>query len=171
MCPFGLKLCHLRVPGFTLHGHLDGLEAFAAVKGVRFPMADLAAFENGLGALFDRSPLRDVRFFMFSGISPVSALAMSPHQRQDKRGRILIDPLIDGFMANGLFGVLDGESTGNEFGRPPKTKAFFDIVSDKFAFEPLASMGLVLAPLRPFLSLVGQVIAGINGRGVALEFP
>ena len=98
-------------------------------------------------------------------------LAMGPHQRWDKGGRILVHPLIDGFMADGLSRVVHGESAGNELGGPPETKAFFDIVPDKVAFEPLASMGFVLAPLRPFLSLVRQIIAGINGRGVSFEFP
>jgi hypothetical protein len=171
MCTLGLKLCHLRIPGFALHDHLDGLEALAADEGVCFPMADLEAFENGFGTLFDRSPLRDVRFFVFSGVSPVFTLAVGPHQRWDKGGRILVHPLIDGFMADGLFGMLDAEPAGNEFRRPPKAKTFFDIAPDKVALEPRPSMGLVLALLRPLLRLVRQVIAGIDGRGVSLELP
>jgi len=147
------------------------LEAFAAADGIGFPMADVKAFENSFGSFFDRDPLWNVRFFVFSGVPPVFALAMGPHQRQNERGRILVHPLIDGFMANGLSRVVVGESAGNEFGRPPKAKAFFDIVSDEVAFEPLSSMGLVLALLHPFLSFVRQVIAGINGRGVSLKLP
>jgi hypothetical protein len=134
-------------------------------------MADLEALENGFGTLFDRSPLRDVRFSMFSGVPPVFALAMGPHQRRDKIGGILIHPLIDGFMANGLFGMLDAEPAGNEFRRPPKAKTFFDIAPDKVALEPRPSMGLVLALLRPLLGFVRQIIAGIDGRCVSFELP
>ena len=98
-------------------------------------------------------------------------LAMGPHQRWDKGGRILVHPLIDGFMADGLSRVVDGESAGNEFGGPPETKAFFDIVPDKVAFESRPSVGLVLTLLRPLLGFVRQIIAGINRRGVSLKLP
>jgi len=84
---------------------------------------------------------------------------------------ILVYPLIEGFMANGLLGMLDTESAGNEFRRPPKAKTFFDIAPDKVALEPWPSVGLMLALLRPLLGFVRQVIAGIDGRCVSFELP
>ncbi len=170
-CTFGFEFSHLCVSGLAFHGNLDSLVAFAAADGIRFPMADVKASENGLRAFFDGDPLWNMRFFMFPGVPSVFALAMGSHEEQNKRGGILVDPLINGFMTNGSFRVFDGQSPGDKFWRPSQTKAFFDIVSDKVVLESLSSMGFKSALIRSFLSFVSQVISGINRRGISFKFP
>jgi hypothetical protein len=134
-------------------------------------MADVKALENGFGTLLDRDPLGNMGFFMLSGVASVFALAMGSHQRQNEMGGLLVNPLIDGFMANGLPGVIDGEPPGGKFRRPSEAKAFFDITPNRVVFEPLPPMGLVLAFIGSLLGFVSQVISGINRRGISLKLP
>jgi hypothetical protein len=170
-CTFGFKFSHLCVSGFTLHGNLDSLVAFAAADGVCFPMADVEALENGLRAFFDGDPFRNMRSFMFPGVPSVFALAMGSHEEQNKRGGIQVDPLINGLMADRSSRVFNGQSAGDKFWRPSQAKAFFDIVSDKVALESLPPMGFTSAFIRSFLSFVSQVISGINRRDISLKLP
>jgi len=150
---------------------LDSLVAFTAADGVGFPMADVKALENGFGTLLDRGSLWNMRCFMFSGVPSVFALAMGSHQGQNEMGSLLVNPLIDGFMANGLPRAIDGEPPGDKFWRPSEAKAFFDITPNRVAFEPLPPMGFVLAFVGSVLGFVSQVISGINRRGISLKLP
>jgi hypothetical protein len=150
---------------------LDGLVAFTAVDSVCFPVADVKAFENGFGTLFDRDPLGNMGFFMLSGVAFVFALAMGSDQRQNKMSGILVNPLIDGLMANREPRVVDGQSSGDKFRRPSQEEAFFDVLADKVVFKPLSLMGFAVAPIRSILSFVGEVIPGINRRSVSFKLP
>jgi hypothetical protein len=134
-------------------------------------MADVKALENGFGTLFDRGSPGNMGCFMFSGVPTVFALAMGTHQEQNEMSDFLVNPLIDGFMANGLLRVIDGEPPGDKFRRPSEAKVFFDIVPNRVVFEPLPPMGFVLAFIRSLLSFVSQVISGINRRGISLKLP
>jgi hypothetical protein len=134
-------------------------------------MADLKALENGLRTLLDRDSLRNMGLFMFPGVPPVFTLAMGSDQGQNEMGRILVNPLIDSLMANTESRVIDGQSCGDKFWRPSKANAFSDIVPNKIGFESLSPMGFAVTFIRSFLSFVGQVIAGINRRGVSLKLP
>ena len=99
------------------------------------------------------------------------ALAMGSYQGQNEMGFFLVNPLIDRLMANGEFGVFEGQSTGDKFRRPSEAKAFFGITPNRVVFEPLAPMGFVLAFIGSLLSFVSQVISGINRRGISLKLP
>jgi hypothetical protein len=133
---------------------LDGLVALTAADGICFPVADVKALENGWGTLFDRDSLRNMRFFMLSGVTSVFSFTMSSDQGQNKMGGILIDPLIDGLMANREPRVVKGESSGDKFRRPSQGEVFLDVLKDKVVFKPLSLMGLAFAPIRSTLSLV-----------------
>lgn len=134
-------------------------------------MTDVKALENGLGAFFDRDPLGNMGFFMLSGVASVFALAMGSDQGQDKMSGTLVNPLIDGLMANREPGVVDGQSSGDKFRRPSQEKAFFDVLTDKVVFKPLSPMGFAVAPIRSALSFVREIIAGIDRRDVSFKFP
>jgi len=150
---------------------LDGLVAFTAADSVCFPVADVKALENGFGTLCDRDSPRDMGFFVLSGVTSVFAFAMGSDQGQNKISGILVNPLIDGLMANREPGVVDGQSSGDKFRRPSQGKAFFDILADKVVFKPLSLMGFALAPIRSILSFVREVIPGINRRNVSFKLP
>jgi hypothetical protein len=134
-------------------------------------MANVKALENCFGALFDRDPVRNMGFFMFPGVPSVFAFAMGSHQGQNEMRGLLVDPLIDGLMANGESRMVDGQSSGDSFWRPSQAKTFFGILANKVAFEPSSSMGFVVAVICSFLSFVRQIIAGINRRGISLKLP
>jgi hypothetical protein len=134
-------------------------------------MTNVKALENCFGPLFDRDSLGNMGFFMLSGVASVFAFTMGSHQGQNKISGILVDPLIDGLMANRSSRVVDGESSGDKFWRPSQAEAFFDISADKVVFKPLSLMGFSLAPLRSILSFVREVISGINRRGVSFKLP
>jgi hypothetical protein len=108
---------------------------------------------------------------MFPGVPPVFAFAMGSHQGQNEMGSLLVDPLIDGLMANGESRMVDDQSSGDSFWRPSQAKTFFGIVANEVAFEPSSSMGFVVTVICSFLSFVRQVIAGINRRGIPLKLP
>jgi hypothetical protein len=112
-----------------------------------------------------------MRCFMFPGVPSVFALAMGSHQGQNEMGSLLVNPLIDGFMANGLPRAIDSEPPGDKFRRPSEAKAFFDITPSRVAFEPLPPMGFVLAFIGSLLGFVSQVISGINRRGISFKLP
>jgi len=110
-------------------------------------------------------------FFMLSGVTSVFAFTMGSDQGQNKMGGILVNPLIDGLMANRELWVVNGESSRDKFRRPSPGEAFFDILTDKVVFKPLFLMGFALTPLRSALSFVREVISGINRRGVSFKLP
>lgn len=170
-CSFGFEFSQLCISGFALHGHLDRLVAFTAADGIGFPMANDKALENCFGTLFDRDSLRNMRFFMFPGVPSVFAFAMGSHQGQNEMGDLLVDPLIDGLMANGESRMVRGNSSGNKLWRPSQAKTFFGILANKVVFKPLSSMGFVVTLTCSFLSFVRQIIAGVNRRGISLKLP
>ena len=134
-------------------------------------MADVKAVENGFGTFFDRDPLGDMGFFMFSGVTSVFAFAMGSDQGQNKVSGILVNPLIDGLIANREPRVVDGQSSGDKFRRPSQKEAFFDISADKVVFKPLSLMGFALALIRSILSFVGEVISGVDRSSVPFKLP
>ena len=97
--------------------------------------------------------------------------AMGSDQGQNKMSGILVNPLIDGFMANRASRVVDSQSSGDKFRRPSQGEAFFDILADKVVLKPLSLMGFALAPIGSALSFVREVIAGINRRSVSFKLP
>jgi hypothetical protein len=84
---------------------------------------------------------------------------------------LLVNPLIDGLMANGESRMVGGQSPGDKFWRPPLAKSSFGIVTNKVVLEPLSSMGFAVTLIRSFLGFMGQVIPGINRRGVTPKLP
>jgi hypothetical protein len=130
-CSFGFKLSQFCISGFALHGHLDRLVTFTATDGIGFPMANVKALENCFGTLFDRYPLRNMGFLMFPGVASVFAFAMGSHQGQDEMRGLLVDPLIDGLMANGEFKMFGGQSSGDKFWRPSPLKTLFGILTNE----------------------------------------
>jgi hypothetical protein len=134
-------------------------------------MANVKALENCFGTLFDRDPLGNMGFFMFPGIASVFAFAMGSDQGQNEMRSLLVDPLIDGLMANGESRMVGGQSSGDEFWRPSPFKTLFGILANKVVFEPSSSMGFVVTVICSLLSFVRQVIAGVHWRGISLKFP
>jgi len=134
-------------------------------------MADVKALENGFGTFLDRDSLGNMGFFMFSGIASVFTLAMGSDEGKNKMRGILVNPLIDGFMANREPRVVDGQSSGDKLRRPSPGEAFFGILTDKVVFKPRSLMGCALTPFRSILSFVREVIPGINRRGVSFKLP
>ena len=108
---------------------------------------------------------------MLSGVASVFAFAMGSDQGQNKMSGILVNPLIDGLMANRAPRVVDGQSSGDKFRRPSQANAFFDILPNGVTFESWSPMGFVVTFIRSFLCFVRQVIAGINWRGISLKLP
>lgn len=134
-------------------------------------MADMTALENGFGTFLNRDSLGNMGFFMLSGIASVFTLAMGSDEGQNKMRGILVNPLIDGLMANREPRVVEGESSCDKFRRPSPGEAFLDILTDKVVFKPLSLMGFALTPFRSSLSFVREVIPGINRRGVSFKLP
>jgi len=133
-------------------------------------MADAEALENGMGTLFDRGSAGNMGFLMFSGVPTVFPLAMGSYQGSNEMGGLLVNPLIDSLMANRELGLFDSQSSGDKFRRPSEAKVLFDITPNRVVFKPLPPMGFVLTFIRSLLSLVSQVISGINWRGISLKF-
>jgi hypothetical protein len=134
-------------------------------------VADVKALENGFGTLFDRDSLANMGFLMFSGVASVFAFAMGSDQGQNKVSGILVNPLINGLMANRESRVVDGQSSGDKFRRPSQEEAFFHVLADKVVLKPLSLMGFALAPIRSILSFVREVIPGINRSSVSFKLP
>jgi hypothetical protein len=84
---------------------------------------------------------------------------------------LLVNPLIDGFMANGESRMVGGQSPGDKFWRPSQVKTCFGILTNKVVLEPLSPMGFAATLIRSFLGFVRQVIPGINRRGISLKLP
>jgi hypothetical protein len=134
-------------------------------------VADVKALKNDERTLLDRYPLRNMGFFMFPGVPPVFALAMGSDQGQNEIGSILVDPLINSFMANGESRVLEAQSSGDKFWRPSQANAFFGILSNQIHFQSLSLVGFPVPFIRSFLGFVSQVIASVNRRGISLKLP
>ena len=94
--------------------------------------------------------------------------AMGSDQEGDKMLSVLVNPLINGLMADGLLGMLHAQSASDQFRRPTEANVFFHIASNKVVLEPFSPMGFVLAFISSCLGSVSKVIAGVNRRGIAL---
>jgi len=134
-------------------------------------MADVTTLKNNSRTLLDRNSLGNMGLFMFPRVPSVFAFAMGSHQGQNKMGRLLVNPLINGLMADRAPRVFEGQSSGDKLWGPSEAKTFFDIPSDKFVLKSLALMRFAVASVGSFLSFVSQVVAGINGRGVSPKLP
>jgi hypothetical protein len=69
---------------------------------------------------------------------------------------LLVNPLIDGLMANGESRMVGSQSPSDKFWRPPQTKTFFDILANKAVLEPLSSMRFAVTLIRSFLGFVSR---------------
>jgi hypothetical protein len=134
-------------------------------------MANVKALENCFGTFFDRDPLRNMGFFVLPGVASVFAFAMGSDQGQNEMRGLLVNPLIDGLMANGESRMVGGQSSGDKFWRPSPLKTLFDILTNEVVFEPSSSMGFVVTVISSLLSFVRQVIAGVHRRCISLKFP
>ena len=168
---FSFEFCQLGISGFALHTDLHGLVALAATDGICFPVADLAALEHPCRALLDRDSVRDMRFFVFPGVSSMFAPAMASDQERDEGGGLLVNPLINRLMANAEPRMFPCKSSCNQLWRPSQGKVCFHIASNEVGFEPSSPMGLPVALIRAFLGFVREIVAGVNGRGVSFELP
>ncbi len=93
---------------------------------------------------------------------------MGSHQTADQMRCVHVNPLINSLMANGLIGVLDVQSARDQFWGPAKANMFLHIAANKVVFKPLALMRLVLSIIGSLLGFVGQVIAFVDWRCIAL---
>jgi len=150
---------------------LQGLGALSGDHGVRLPVADLAALLDLSGALSDRDSPRDMGFLMPAGVSPALASAMGADEERDELPCVEVDPLVDGFMADGQIRMPDRQTTGDEFGRPALSDTAFDISAETVVLETRVRPALAGPPVRPGLGFVGQVVSGPDERGIALELP
>ena len=96
---------------------------------------------------------------------------MGSDQKGDKVRSVLVNPLINGLMADGLLGMLDAQSASDQFWRPTQANVFFHIASNKVVFEPFSPMGFVLALIGSHLGFVSKIIAGVNRRGIPFQLP
>jgi hypothetical protein len=97
--------------------------------------------------------------------------AMGSHQMGYKMQSILVNPLIHGLMAYGQLRLFDAQSAGDQFWRPTQAKVFFHIGSNKAVFEPFSPMRFILALIGSLLGFMGQIIAGVNRRGIPYQLP
>ena len=95
--------------------------------------------------------------------------AMGSDQEGDKMRAVLVNPLINGLMADGLLGMLDAQSASDQLRRPTQANVFFHIASNKVVFEPFSPMGFVLALIGSHLGFVSKIIAGVNRRGIPVQ--
>ena len=159
------------VAGLALDRDLEGLGAAPGDRRVGFPMPDPVAGKDRRGTLADRYSVGNMSFLMPAGVSPVLASTLGADEERDEMPCVGVDPLVNGFMADGQIGMPDLKATGSEFGRPALSDAAFDISADKVVLETLVSSALAGPSVRPGLGFVGQVVSGPDGRGVALELP
>jgi hypothetical protein len=108
---------------------------------------------------------------MPAGVSPALTNALGADEEWDEMPRVGVDPLVDGFVADGQTGMPNRKATGDEFGRPSFSDTAFDISADKVVLETRVRSALAGPLVRPGLGFVGQVVSGPDGWGVALELP
>ncbi len=169
--PLLRELGQAGVAGLALNHNLEGLEASPGDRSVGLPMPDPVTGEDRRGTLADRHPVGNMGFLMPAGVSPALASALGADEKRDEMPRFGVDPLVNGFVADGQIGMPDLKTTGGEFGRPASSDAAFDISADKVALETRVRSALASSPVRPGLGFMGQVVSGPDGRGVAPEFP
>jgi len=169
--PLLRELGQAGVASLALDRDLEGLGAAPGDRSVGLPMTDPVAGEDHRGTLADRHPVGNMDFLMLAGVPSALASALSADEERDEMPRVGVDPLVDGFVADGQIGMPDRKTTSDEFGRPAPSDTAFDIVADKVMLETRVCSALVGSPVRPGLGFVGQVVSGPDRRGVAPEFP
>ena len=97
------------------------------------------------------------------------AFPMGTNQENNEAAGFLVDPLINGFGANGLSRVFEGQSSSDKLRRPSQADVLCDIPPDKVIFKPFSPVRFVLSFGRSFLGFVREIISGINGRGISLK--
>ena len=113
----------------------------------------------------------DMRLFVFARVSPILTPVMGSYQRADQMSSIGINPLVNSLMANGLAGVLYGQSAGDQLWGPAQANVFIDVITNELGFKPLASMRFMFAFIGSLLGFMGQVIAFVDRGRIAFELP
>ena len=111
-----------------------------------------------------------MRLFMTSGISSSLTVAVGANKRCDKFPGISVDPLVNGLMTDRQFRVQFFKASSNKFRGPTVFDPTPNIFTNFIILEPLVRSGSNGSVNGAFLSLMGQIIAPVNWRGIALEF-
>lgn len=160
----------LGIAGFAFQGSDQGDKALMVADGIDFPMARFFSGVDGLGAVLDRDSLGDMQFFMPAVMSFAPAFPVMAGQKRDQFSGLGIDPLVDGFRADGRGDFLLLPASGDLFGRPAFLKLFPDILAQGIVFQSGPNTGFPPPEFSPLLSPVRKIIPGFNRRGIAFEF-
>lgn len=132
-------------------------------------MSNLVALANRLRAHPDRNSLGNMRFFVPVRMPTRVTFAMGSNEESDKMPCLLIDPLINRFVADRIARISQLKSAGDKFGRPSGKKLVLDEPSNGVILESCSPMREAVSVIRPCLSFVGQVIPCVDRRGITLE--
>ena len=160
-----------RVARRPLDGDLQGDGARARDHRVRLPVAHAAAMEHASRPGTNRDARGDMRRLVPSGVATVCAAAMGAYQTRDELSRLGIDPLVDRLVADGLVRMPPLPAARNELRRPPAPEPLGHVPAQTRVLETPTLMGQAVAGLGPVLGLVRQVVARVDRRGIAPEFP
>ncbi len=160
-----------RVPALAIHSKLEGRPALPRRHRVRLPVTELPSRIGRGRALGNGHPRRDMGLRVPAGVAATLPPPVVAHQAGNQVAGLGIHPLIDGLVADGLGWPQPVKPPGNQFRRPAPAQLPPHIVADPGIAQAEPTDRCLPARLRSGLGLVGQVVAGVDGRGVALEFP
>jgi hypothetical protein len=90
------------------------------------------------------------------------------YQLQSDLGLEIVDVLINSFVTNDLAWMIDRQSSGNLFGRPPRFQIIYNVLPDQVILEPGPPVDQYPAMFRSGMSPAGGVSA-VLGRGITVE--
>lgn len=160
----------LSIAGFAFQGSDQGNEALMVADRIDFPVARFLPVVDRLGSVIDRDSLGDMQFFMSAVMSFAPTFAMMPGQKRDQFPSIGIDPLVDGFRADGRCDFFLLSASGDLFGRPAFLEFLPDILAQEIVFQSGPDTGFPPAEFSSLLSPVREIIPGFNRGSIALEF-
>src|SRR3989338_6551233 len=121
--------------------------------------------------LANRDPRRNMRALVLAGVAARLPHPVGPHQVGDEMSVLGVDPLVDRLMADGGAGSAHGQTSGDELWRPADSEAVVHIATDALVLEASVCAAGARTGLGPRLSLVGQIVARVDRRGVAPQLP
>ena len=102
---FSFELSQLGKTALTFDESPHGDFAFTGDHGVGFPMAELLALVDGLGPFVDGNTAWNMVFGVLTAVAERETLPVVSNEVRDQISGLNVNPLVDGFGANGLLGM------------------------------------------------------------------
>jgi len=108
---------------------------------------------------------------MLATVTPSLSFPVMHGQRSDQIMSILVDILVNGFMAYGLTLMINRQPSGYLFRTPMNKKSVFNVPSNFIILQAVALMRQALSLNGPFVGLVAEIASFSYRRSIAVKLP